>query len=381
MGEARPTQKEHLATAWRALATAREHPIWVWTVRTWRGFFAHRNLVNASALTFSTMLAVVPLVAVVLSALKASGFAYALRPFLREQFPVLGAPAVEALIAYIDRANEQAVGGVGFAALLITSWSMLGNVESSLNHIFGLTGRRGIARRTGEYLSMLLVGAVLVVASIAGRTLLSSDTLQLFAFGDELIGGVSGLLIRALPWLTAWTAFFLLYTWMPNRSVPWRSALFGAIVGGSLFQLVQLSYIELQLGFGSYHAVYGALAQLPILLIWVYLSWIVVLVGAEGISARSALSEKPLPPSERFGASLIALASLREVLRAFELGERTPGPDQLAVRLGVSAQEVRQALAPLLRAEILVEPDPERGYLPAASPKTVSIERLLQALR
>ncbi len=361
------------------LALLQRHAALLWAWRTWHGFWEHRNLVNASALTYSTMLAVVPLVAVVLALLQAAGFSESLRPFLLDQFPVLDATVVDALLDYIGRANAQAVGGVGLVALLITCGAMLGSVESSLNHILGVRQQRSYGRRMSDYFAMLLVGAVMVVASIAGRTLVESPLLL------ESILGVQDavpLLLRFSPWLTAWAAFFFLYTWMPNRSVSWRSALVGALVGGSLFQLVQVGYVELQLGFARYHAVYGALAQLPILLIWVYLSWVVVMIGAEGIAALSALREPPrVSGSDEWAPAWLALAALHEVTRAFEQAEPTPRAEALAVRLGVSVQSLRQALDPLLTAGVLVEPDDEHGYLPAAAAAAVPLESVLAPLR
>jgi len=366
---------------WRALLTTlSRHVIWIWISRTWHGFFEHRNFVNASALTYSTMLAVVPLVAVVLSLLKAAGFDDALRPFMLDQFPVLDAEVVDGLLDYIDRANAQAVGGIGFVALLVTCWAMLGTVEASLNHILGVREQRGYIRRTREYLAMLIVGAVMVVLSIAGRTILQSPLLLEQLYGVEMARGAPGLLLTSMPWVTAWVAFFFMYTWMPNRVVNWRSALFGAVVGGTLFQTVQLGYIELQLGFARYHAVYGALAQLPILLVWVYLSWIVVLVGAEGIAARATLRERTPTLAEGPGRGMIALAALREIMDAFQSGRPVPLAPELAVRLGVSVQAVHAALAPLLGAGILVPPSETHGYLPASSPGSISLERVLEAL-
>ena len=315
----------------------------------------------------------------VLSLLKAAGFADALRPFLLDQFPVLDAEIVDALLDYIDRANAQAVGGIGFAALLVTCWAMLSTVEASLNHILGVREQRGYIRRTSEYLAMLIVGAVMVALSITGRTILQSPLLleQLY---DGMAGGAPGLLLSSLPWVTAWIAFFFMYMWMPNRVVEWRAALFGAVVGGTLFQAVQLGYIELQLGFGRYHAVYGALAQLPILLVWAYLSWIVVLVGAEGIAARATLGARTPTLAEGPDPGLIALAALREIVDAFDAGRPVPRTPELAVRLGVSVQAVHAALAPLLAAGILVPPSDTHGYLPASAPASVSLERMLAAL-
>lgn len=351
----------------------------VWLARMWRAFERDHCLLRASALTYATLLAVVPLLAVVLALLKGAGFADSLRPFLLDRFPVVDVSVVDSLLAYIDRANAQAVGGIGFALLLVSAWNMLGNVESSLNEILGLPRGRGYLRRSGEYLAMLFIGSVVIVLSIVLQTVLESPALFRAVLGERLAGDAAGFGLTLLPWGMVWLGFTLLYSWMPNGHIPVRLALFGGLLGGTLFQLVQLGYIELQLGFGRYHAIYGALAQLPILLVWIYLSWCVALLGAEGIALVRVIGTKE-EPRGLGGYEGLPLASLRAVLEAFLRGERTPSAAELGVRFGATAHQVRDAVEPFLRDGILVEPDGEHGYLPALAPSAISIERVLLGL-
>ncbi len=384
-----PTQRVQgswLRESWRAFRTALVlNPLILWPTRMLRGFLRNRCLLHASALSYSTLLAVVPLLAVVLALLKGAGFENHLRPFLLQRFPVLEPEAVRQLLAYINRANAQAVGGIGLLALFVVSWAMLSNIEDTLNQIFGIRRARGLLRRTTEYLSMIVVGAMIIVLSIMLQTVLGSPTLIQHLFGDQVASGATRVGLTLLPWVSAWAGLTFLYSWMPNTRVPLGAALLGGLFGGTLFQLVQLGYIELQLGFARAHAIYGALAQLPILLVWVYLSWLVVLLGAESVVARRSLfvredetlarSAGPAPAPE-----LLALLVLREVGDAFRAGTPTLRADEMAVRLGVGVRAVRDAVEPLTRAGILVEPDGEHGYLPAAALSTLSLERILSAL-
>lgn len=372
---------------WRSFQTAlARNPLILWTTRLLRGILRDRCLLHASALTYSTLLAVVPLLAVVLALLQGAGFGSHLRPFLLQRFPVLAPEAVDQLLAYISRANAQAVGSIGLLALFLVSWAMLSNIEGSLNHIFGIRRARGLLRRTSEYLSMIVVGALVVLLSVFLQTALGSPTLIRHVFGDQVASGTTRLGLTLLPWVSVWGGLTFLYCWMPNTRVPIGPSLLGALVGGTLFQLLQLGYIELQLGFSRAHAIYGALAQLPILLVWVYLSWLAVLLGAEAVVARRSLSVHEDENLTRVagaapGPELLALLALREVGEAFQAGIPTLRPDELAVRLGVSVREVREAVEPLTRAGILVEPEGEHGYLPTAALSTLSLERILAALR
>ncbi|MEE2703350.1 MAG: YihY/virulence factor BrkB family protein [Myxococcota bacterium] len=349
-------------------------------IRTIEGFQRDRCLLRASALTYSTLLAVVPLLAVVLAVLKGAGFDELLRPFLLDRFPVIDQKSIDDLLAYIGRANAQAVGGVGLMLLFVSAWTLFGNVEQSLNDIFGVRSARGYLRRIGEYLSMLMVGSIVVVVSVVLQTLLGNPELLVQVFGDRVGSGLAYGILAALPWFSVWIGFSFLYSWMPNTHLPLRFAVLGGIVGGTLFQAVQLLYLELQFGFARYNAIYGALAQLPVLLIWVYLSWVLVLLGAELIvSVRAAAGTDP-DGSDPGASWPLGMAILQLVIEAFRDGRATPRPDQLAIRLGVDAGQVHAAIDPLLKSGILVDPEGEQGLLPAVSPEVISLGQVLSAL-
>jgi membrane protein len=349
--------------------------------RTLRRFDSDRCFLRASALTYSSALAIVPLFAVVLALLKGAGFEAALRPFLLERFPVVGSDVVDQLLGYISRANAQAVGGVGFAALLISVSTLLGNIEQTLNDVFGARRQRGRLRRIVDYLAMVVVGAAVLVISISLQTLLGSERLFESYVGDRLGGGLAQATLELLPWASAWAGMSFLYVWMPNTRVPPLSALYGGVVGGTLFQALQIGYIELQLGFAGYHAIYGALAQLPILLVWIYASWSAALLGAEvAVTHSTLLADAAAQPGAGWSPAHLALAALFEVAEAFRRGAPTPGAQELAVRLGSTTSALRQALEPLLRAGILVEPEEGHGFLPASALQAIPLERALAAL-
>lgn len=359
----------------------RRNPLWLWAEGTVRGFVRDDCLVRAASLTYTTSLALVPLLAVVLAVLQGAGFAEYLRPFLLERVPMLDAESVDGLLEYIDRANAQAIGGLGFAVLLVTTWSMLGGIESSLNHILGVASSRGYLQRAGEYLGMVVGGAVLVVLSIAAQTVLEHPVLLRAVAGDEIADVGAGLALRLLPWGLAWFAFALLYAWMPHTRLRIAEVLLGGLLGGSLFQLVQLGYLELQVGFARYHAIYGAIAQLPILLVWIYVSWGVALLGGEAIASLRGVRGARESKLDPHGSEASALLALRAVYDAFERGVPTPDAATLAARLGLRVYDLRAALRPLVDAGILVEAGDEAGYLPAAAAGAVPLARVLAALR
>ncbi len=362
-------------------ARLRRNRFWLWLEGTAVGFVRDDCLVRASSLTFATSLALVPLLAVVLAILQGAGFAEYLRPFLLERVPMLDEASVDGLLEYIDRANTQAIGGIGFAALLLTTWSMLSGIESSLNHILGVTSSRGYLQRAGDYLGMVVGGAVLVVLSIVAQTFLEHPALLHAVLGDEISDLGAGLGLKLLPWVLVWVAFSLLYAWMPHSRLKLSEVLLGGLLGGSLFQLVQLGYLELQVGFARYHAIYGAIAQLPILLVWIYVSWAVALLGGESVAALRRLRGAVQSRLDTGGPEAMALLVLRTVYEAFERGDATPDAAALAARLDLRVHELRDAIAPLVRSGILVEPAEGSGYLPSSSAEALPLGRVLAALR
>lgn len=369
-------------TLWSAgRARLRRNRFWLWLEGIAVGFVRDDCLVRASSLTFATSLALVPLLAVVLAILQGAGFAEYLRPFLLEHVPMLDEASIDGMLEYIDRANAQAVGGVGFAALLFTTWSMLSGIESSLNHILGVTSSRGYLQRAGEYLGMVVGGAALVVLSIVVQTVFEHPVLLRAVLGDEIADVGTGVGLKLLPWVLVWVAFALLYAWMPHTRLKLSEVLLGGLLGGSLFQLVQLGYLELQVGFARYHAIYGAIAQLPILLVWIYFSWAVALLGGESVAALRRLRGAAQARLDPGSAEAMALLVLRTVYDAFERGDPTPDAPALAARLDLRVHELREAIAPLVRSEILVEPADGSGYLPSLSAEALPLGRVLAALR
>ena len=351
-------------------------------VRAAAGFIRDHCMMRASALTYTSMLALVPLLAVVLAILKGAGFDEFLRPFLLSRMPVVGDDLIDQMLNYIARANAQAVGGIGFAALLASSWALLSNMEDSLNYIFGVRKPRGYLRRAGEYLSMVIVGSLMLVISTVLQTVVGSPELFERVLGPTLATGLSGFSLTLLPWVSAWLGFAFVYGWLPAAPVRLSAALIAGFIAGTLFQLVQLGYLELQFAFARYHVIYQTLAQIPIVLIWIYISWTVVLFGGELAAVYAALDIPAVAARSEDGAlpdDVLGMLVLRTVIDAFQAGEPTLRADQLAARFGISARSVREAVDPLVRAGILVEPD-ESGYVPAVAPSTISLDRALGAL-
>lgn len=234
----------------------------------------------AGHLAYVSLLSLVPLIAVVFSLFALfpvfSDISTQLKDFIFANF----LPATGNIIQrYLEQfvANSSRMTAVGTCGLIVTSLLLIASVDSVLNKIWNSHTRRPIVYSFAVYWMVLTLGPILLVASVA----ISSYLLSLNWLSLNGVHSMVDWLLRALPLLISWITFFLLYSIVPKARVPYQDALIGALVAGALFELgkkIFALYVQL---FPSYQLIYGVLAVIPILFLWVYVSWCIVLLGAE----------------------------------------------------------------------------------------------------
>ncbi len=244
--------------------------------------------VNAGYLAYITLLSIVPMLTVLLSVL--SSFAIfenagtALQDFVITHFvPAAGDAVKNALLEFV--ANTGKMSAVGGAFLFVAALMLISNIDKNLNYIWRVTDKRRAVFSFSMYWMVLTLGPILVGASIAATSYVTS----LKILESETISGVYNLLLRWLPFLLSFFAFVGLYLLVPNKKVRFAHAVVGAIVAALLFEASKKGFAAYITEFPSYQLIYGALAAIPILFVWVYLCWLIVLVGAE---VTAALGER-----------------------------------------------------------------------------------------
>lgn len=282
-------------------------------------------LFMASSLTYWTMLAVVPLLALAFSILKGFGVQNRLEPFIIQRVAVGFQDVVAQIIQYVNNTNVGSLGTIGLLGLIVSVITMIGIIERSLNIIWKVKKDRTLYRKFTDYLSVILVGPLFLLAAISITTTLESNIIfhNVFKLVDTPILGY----LRFGPYLIMWCAFTLIYLFIPNTRVRFLPALIGGILGGTLWQLLQEGYIYFQVLVTKYNAIYGAMAQLPILLIWFYWSWIIVLFGAEvaaGFQNNSSLQEEELTLRASFASRELSAISIMAVIASNFSQERKP---------------------------------------------------------
>jgi membrane protein len=244
-----------------------------------RDFSENQCLMKASSLTYYTMLSLVPLLVLVFALLKAFGVQNQLQPLIVAKLNIGDARVAGMILDYINNTQVAKLGVYGLIFLVVAVVSLLTNVEKTFNSLWGVRGVRPYMRRFADYLTFVLIGPVLLVGAISITSTLLSNRLLQTLLEMQWIGDMLLLLLKILPFFFMWLAFTALYIFMPNVRIEWRPAFIGGVVSGTLWQLAQLGYVYFQVGVGRYNAIYGTMAALPIFMVWLYLSWMIVLLG------------------------------------------------------------------------------------------------------
>jgi membrane protein len=302
---------------------------------TARHFISSRSLQTAGSLTFTTLLALVPLITVAL-ALSTAFPAFdeaigAFRRYVVEHFlpDARGVDMITRQItAFTQKAGRLTAIGLGFLA--ITAVMLMLTIDGVLNRVFRVQRRRPLAQRLIMYWSVLTLGPILIGASISMTSFLVGASLGVLALGE-----FSETALRLLPFVFTLAAFTWLYVVVPYRRIELVHALTGGLVASVMFELAKRGFGLYIAHFPTYSMIYGAFATLPIFLLWLYLSWLVVLLGAT-ITAmlpgyRAARGERERPPGQDLRDAVAVLVALARAQREGEV----PGIGRLGARLGL----------------------------------------------
>ncbi len=335
----------------------------------------------AAGLSYTSLLALVPLATIGFAMFAAFPVFEAQRDSIRD---FLLQNVLPGSVDNIERsfttflANAGELTTVGILALGITAILLLVAIESALNAIFRVAQPRATASRILVYWAVLTLLPLLIGASFSLSAYLFATTQALESIGADPT--LFGRLVRGLPALMVVLAFAAIYKIVPNRPVRWSNALLGGLVGGLLFAALRWGFGMYLLHFPSYQAIYGALATVPILMVWMYLSWLAVLTGASVTAAipewEAREEETSLDAPERVAA---AIAVLRCLARASRAGGPLPYDDLLA-GAGISDSACHQTLKQLRSGGYVAATDEEESWVLARDPDAATLYDLLRDL-
>lgn len=344
---------------------------------------------EAMSLVYTTLLSLVPLLAVSFSVLKGFGVHNQLEPLLLQVLSPLGERAGEAtraIIGFVDNMKVGVLGSLGLALLLYTVITLIQKVEQVFNYTWRVEVQRPFAQRFSQYLSVILVGPVLFFSALAVSASLRGLPVVQAVLSTEPFGTLIETIGGLLPYLLLALTFAFIYVFVPNTRVRLASALIGGLVAALLWQSVGWVFAKFIVKSTQYTAVYSGLAIAILFMIWVYLAWLILLVGAnvafyhqhpEYLISRS----RDLRLSNRLRERL-ALVVAGHVARNYLRGGPAWTGEALSETLRIPKANTQRILDLLVQEDFLLRSgdDPPR-YIPAHAPESIPLKTLLDGVR
>lgn len=324
----------------------------------WRHFREDRCFEAAGALSYTSLLALVPLMAVTLGVISAfpvfDQWASALQDFIFENFvPAAGDMVQRYLQQFVG--NTAGLTGAGTVFLIVTALLLMSTIEKSFNRIWRVQTPRRLVSRLVMYWAALTLGPLLMGASLA----LTSYLAALPLFSVSWVPGVSqSVLLTLAPFVVSLAAFTLVFMIVPNRRVAFRHALAGALVSAVLFEITKRGFVWYVTGFPTYEKLYGALATVPLFLVWIYVSWVVILLGGSVAAALTTFSFRRADWRWQSRHELVlALRLLGHLWAAQRVGVTLSSAELLAREPAVTDAQLQRLLGDLDRARLVGQAD------------------------
>lgn len=379
-------------TVFRKGAGEYRNPVARWAVRQYKllfytvqGLSSHGTMVRSAALTFYTLMSLVPVVALVFAVVKGFGLAEGLEQNLYEVLPQ-SPEVIDYVVGFAQKALARTQGGwVALVGVLTLFWAVIkvfGSIEDAFNNIWEVRSTRSAARKYGDYIAVVVVAPILwVISSSMGN------------YAAEILG-VAGsptleVLSRAGSLVVAWVMFTFIYVVLPSTKVRLTAALTAGVVAGTAFVLFQWGYVYLQRWMTSYNAIYGSFAALPLFLLWMQISWEILLLGGELSFAYQNVARF----DEERESLLVSYDCRRKLMvgvmvlvsRAFRDGRGAVSFSEIRDRLDVPTRIMNNILYTLVQARMLNEirtegTEYDLEYAPARDISTLRVYDILSAV-
>jgi len=338
---------------------------------------------RAMSLVYTTLLSLVPLLALAFSVLKGFGVHNQLEPILNRALSPLGdqAAVISAnIIGFVDNIKVGVLGSIGIALLLYTSVSMISKIEASFNYIWKIKQERGFTQRFGEYLSVLLIGPVLVFSALALTASVRSSTVVTTLALYEPFGTTILLVTKVAPYVLIIAALTFIYSFIPNTRVKLGAAAAGGLFAGIAWESASIGFAKFVSGASSYSAIYSSFAILIILLIWLYVSWVIVLFGCRLAfyvqHPRHLVGAIDVRPPASREAEYLPLRLMMLVVRRFTSGQPPLAFADIERMMAADNERLNRAVQLLVACGVLSESGADRRLLPARDPASYRLADL-----
>ncbi|WP_442496740.1 YihY/virulence factor BrkB family protein [Methylobacter sp. sgz302048] len=360
---------------------------------SYEGFNRDLGPLRASALTLYSLLAIVPVFALLFGIAKGFGYEKTVKEQLLEQMPshdTLALKLIDFAENLLASTQGEVVAGIGIIVLFWTVIKLIGHIERSFNRIWKIDKDRALGRKLTDYLSIMLLAPILLVISSGITVFLKTqitwlvDAINLPEMGTWAVLRLLGL----LPVVILSALFAFTFIFMPNLKVDYKAGIIAGVITGVVYQLAQWGYLTLQIGVSSYNAIYGSFAALPLFIIWLQIGWMIVLFGCE-ISFylqnyEDYQGKNKVEDLSVFLKKVIALKAAHLIIKNFVARQDPLSALEIASRLALPAYVIHGALAELMACQIVVqvktEGDADEVYLPAVDVNQVTVAYVINAL-
>lgn len=352
-----------------------------------KGVKEDRVELRASALTFFTLLSIVPVLAMAFGLAKGFGLDKELEKQILENFSgqqEVFAQSLEFARTLLANTKGGLVAGFGLLFLFYSVMKLLNNIEASFNDIWYVTKQRSFTRKLTDYMAIMLVGPILMVVANS-LTILISREIEALTETVSFLGLFKSIifpLLRLLPFMVVWLLFTLIYLIMPNTTVKFKSAFIAGIMAGSAFQIMQWFLIHLQVNVSEYNAIYGSFAALPLFLTWLQLSWLIVLYGSEvSYAVQNVSSYESNINAQGFSHAFkkkVALATTLLIVQNFKEGKPSLKFSSINSIIKVPNELLKEIIITLIQCNILTEVKSDNiSYQPGIDTDLLTIQYIL----
>ncbi len=334
-------------------------------ILSFRGFFQDNCIMRAGSLTFYSFLSIVPILALAFAVTKGFGIENLLQKLLEEnlsEHPEAVAKVINYAQSALTQSKSSVIAGIGVLFLFYTVIKVFGHIERSFNYIWNIHRHRSIIRKISDYLSFLIICPTLLVL-YASATVYLKTYITSFSSENNFIASISSpvllLIVKLTPFLSLWLLFCFIYLFIPNTKVKLSSALIGGFVATILFVGLQNSYILLQTTVTRYNAIYGSFSALPLFLMWLEISWYIVLFGAEITFANQNVDTYEFEPQCQELSSnsrlIISLEIFRTILQRYTAKQPALNDKDLASECNLPIRLTREIIYNLTIAKLVTE--------------------------
>ncbi len=356
-------------------------------VMTIKEFIEQKATVRASALTYYTLLSLVPVLALAFAIAKGFGLESLLTSIIRNNLnsTELSDYVLSFATSALENTKGGIIAGVGVIMLLYSVFKLLNNIEAAFNVMWCVRSSRSMLRKITDYVCIMIFTPILIITAIS-TNIVFRTSLKSYFNGD--LSTVQDILIGFSPYLMMWVFFTLLYLVMPNAKVKIGPAIISGIITGTAFQIVQWVYITFQVGANSAGAIYGSFAFLPLLLAWLQLTWTIVLAGCKIAFSIQNVSKYSMEHGVRIVSANLrrtySLVIMYNTVRDFEAQKRTPGitmANQMEISQPLFFHLVERLKEAGLLAELKTDNDKEeRTFIPAMDTAQITPRLICQRL-